>query len=143
MDGLGRFLSLAHNSSACLDLSSGGKGPAIGLYRCDGLPSQQWALGASSAERGGTTIIKTLALPAEGPRCLTNGVVLAPTPPPTVPNMGPFTLDRSGLNATFHGLGAISGGGATTRLLLDCECGASPGNAKWCRGSCVRSHRFG
>ena len=128
MDGLGRFLSLAHNSSACLDLASGGVGPAVGLYRCDGLPSQRWTLGVIKASYSTGSVdspraaqtVKTVALPAKGPRCLTNGFVAPPTPPPTVPNKGPFALDRAGLDQEFYGLGAISGGGATTRLLLDC-----------------------
>ena len=39
--------------------------------------------------------------------------------PPSPPPPGPFTLSRLGANKTFDGLGAISGGGATSRLLVD------------------------
>ena len=39
--------------------------------------------------------------------------------PPAPPPPGPFTLSRLGANKTFDGLGAISGGGATSRLLVD------------------------
>jgi galactosylceramidase len=35
------------------------------------------------------------------------------------PTHGPFILNRSGLAETFDGIGAISGGGATTRNLVD------------------------
>jgi len=46
-----------------------------------------------------------------------------PTPPPTPsppPPSGPFTIDDSdGLGMHFEGIGAISGGGATTKLLMD------------------------
>jgi hypothetical protein len=41
-----------------------------------------------------------------------------PGPPPPPPP-GPFTLSRLGATKTFDGLGAISGGGATSRLLVD------------------------
>ena len=41
-----------------------------------------------------------------------------PGPPPPPPP-GPFTLSRVGATKTFDGLGAISGGGATSRLLVD------------------------
>ena len=41
-----------------------------------------------------------------------------PGPPPPPPP-GPFTLSRIGATKTFDGLGAISGGGATSRLLVD------------------------
>jgi hypothetical protein len=41
-----------------------------------------------------------------------------PGPPPPPPP-GPFTLSRDGATKTFDGLGAISGGGATSRLLVD------------------------
>jgi hypothetical protein len=39
--------------------------------------------------------------------------------PPAPPPPGPFTLSRLGASQTFDGLGAISGGGATSRLLVD------------------------
>ncbi len=39
--------------------------------------------------------------------------------PPAPPPPGPFTLSRLGASKTFDGLGAISGGGATSRLLVD------------------------
>lgn len=45
-----------------------------------------------------------------------NIVVPTPSPPPH----GPFTIDDSdGLGMHFEGIGAISGGGATTKLLMD------------------------
>jgi len=44
--------------------------------------------------------------------------IIAPTPSPTP--KGPFLVDDSnGLGMHFEGIGAISGGGATTKLLLD------------------------
>ena len=45
--------------------------------------------------------------------CCAGRVVPAPPPP------GPFTLSRLGATKAFDGLGAISGGGATSRLLVD------------------------
>ena len=39
--------------------------------------------------------------------------------PPGPPPPGPFTLSKLGATKTFDGLGAISGGGATSRLLVD------------------------
>ena len=38
-----------------------------------------------------------------------------PAPPPP----GPIALDKKGVGRAFDGLGAISGGGATSRLLVD------------------------
>ena len=105
------FRSAAHNASACLDLSSGGKGTEVGLYRCDGGEGQQWAIQTGQ--------IKTMSVPALGARCLENGGT-PPPPPPTPPRPGPFTLDKAnGMAATFDGIGAISGGGGTSRLLPD------------------------
>ena len=49
--------------------------------------------------------------PGAGSRCLANAGPPAPR--------GPFTLDRTSPGPTFDGLGAISGGGATSRLLVD------------------------
>ena len=43
---------------------------------------------------------------------------LPPGPPPPPPP-GPIVLDREDPGPRFDGLGAISGGGATTRLLVD------------------------
>eukprot|EP00039_Didymoeca_costata_P022216 m.4005 g.4005 ORF g.4005 m.4005 type:complete len:975 (+) comp2877_c0_seq1:110-3034(+) len=97
-----RFVSMT-NKSNCLDLQAGGKGAVAGIYDCDGLPSQQWSIDSEHKT------IKTMAFPALGSRCITN-----PLPP-----SGPFLVDRHGLADTFHGLGAISGGGATSRLLVD------------------------
>ena len=105
------FRSVAHNSSACLDLSSGGKGTEVGLYRCDGMLSQQWGVQTGQ--------IKTLSEPGLGARCLTNGGTPRPAPPGPAP-VGPYTLNKAtGMGPTFDGIGAISGGGATSRLLPD------------------------
>jgi len=38
----------------------------------------------------------------------------SPTPPP-----GPLAIDTSQPGQMFHGVGGLSGGGATTRLLID------------------------
>jgi hypothetical protein len=105
------FRSVAHNGSACLDLSGGGKGITVGLYRCDGGAAQTWGVQAGQ--------ITTLAEPAMGARCLANGGT-PPPPPPSPPPMGPYTLNKAtGMGGTFDGIGAISGGGATSRLLPD------------------------
>eukprot|EP00937_MAST-01D_sp_MAST-1D-sp2_P002652 g2652.t1 len=106
------FRSVGHNGSACLDLSSGGLGVNVGLYRCDGGAAQTWGVQTSQ--------ITTLAAPEKGPRCLKNGGT-PPPPPPTPPPRGPYTLTKAGggMGATFDGIGAISGGGATSRLLPD------------------------
>jgi hypothetical protein len=101
-DNQNRFLSIAHNKSACLDVSSGGAGPAVGIYRLDGGVGQTWTTDSTKKT------IRTLSFPAKGARCLENGA----------PPVGPFSLDRAGLAETFDGIGAISGGGATSRQYL-------------------------
>ena len=106
------FRSVAHNGSACLDVSGGGKGTKVGLYRCDGGAAQTWGVQAGQ--------ITTLAEPAMGARCLANGGT-PPPPPPTPPPMGPYVLNKTAgtMGGAFDGIGAISGGGATSRLLPD------------------------
>lgn len=45
---------------------------------------------------------------------------IIPPPPPPTPPQEPFTIDDSpGLGMRFEGIGAISGGGATSKLLMD------------------------
>lgn len=91
-------------ATACLDVQSGGTGTSVGLYRCDGGVGQTWTLPAPNGS------IRTHAMPSPlGVRCLTNEAA-----PP-----GPYHLDRSAMAQTFDGVGAISGGGATSRLLVD------------------------
>ena len=96
----------ASNAKLCLDIASGGKGSEIGLYSClSGDAAQQWIINSIAPS------ITTKAVSAVGKRCM----AAAPMPPPPLP----ITLEKSGMNKTFHGLGAISGGGATSRMLLD------------------------
>eukprot|EP00037_Helgoeca_nana_P029891 m.363526 g.363526 ORF g.363526 m.363526 type:complete len:1033 (+) comp28068_c0_seq2:228-3326(+) len=113
-DGQRRFVAVNAGGGvdpvkACLDVEAGGVGPSVGVYRCDGGMAQEWEVGDG--------VIKTVAMPELGPRCLLNGV--PPAPPSPAPPVGPFSLDRAGLEQTYHGIGAISGGGGTTRLLVD------------------------
>jgi hypothetical protein len=104
------FTSVGHNASACLDVSSGGKGSDVGLYRCDRGPVQSWDVQTSE--------IKTLSEPALGARCLENGGAPPPTPP-TPPPLGPYTLNKlTGMGPKFDGIGALSAGG-TSPLLPD------------------------
>jgi len=109
--GGGTLVSSAHPTE-CLDLASDGAGPAVGIYRCDGLIGQLWAP-IKGSPTSGSNSLKTVAKPEEGARCVTM------LTPPSPPSAGPITLDRNGAAQTFDGLGAISGGGATTRLLVD------------------------
>lgn len=77
----------------CLDLSSGGKGTNVGVYRClPHDPGQQWAPTNTS------TIITLAPPPPSGERCLGNGM-----PPPAPPPQGPFILEKAKMNATFQG----------------------------------------
>ena len=97
------FRSVLHDKAACLDLSGGGVGPNVGLYKCDDLPSQQWEV------RGDRIVTLT-----DGKRCILNGEGrrrrpcrpvrtnwIEPTPPICLTAL------------------AISGGGATSRCLPD------------------------
>lgn len=99
-------IQLKSNTQMCLDIFKGGKGSKIGLYKCMGDAAQQWTIESS----GGARAIETKAAPSLGARCM---AAVTPTPPE------PITLQKSGMNKTFDGLGAISGGGATSRMLLE------------------------
>ena len=98
------FRSVLHDKAACLDLSAGGVGPNVGLYKCDDLLSQQWQV------RGDQIVTLT-----DGKRCILNGGRPPPAPMPS----GPYKLDRANAADMFDGIGAISGGGATSRCLPD------------------------